>query len=564
MAGVVRPAAGTAGPGTGALPDAAAARARRRTASGHSLPHVDRLREHHPDRTGAVVPRRRGRRAPLPRLDPVERGDHGAPRPAPGSRCGRPHFDLRLLGRALRGRLQPLLPRQVPPRRRRPGLHPGPRVARHLRPRVPRGPANRRPARRLPPGAQPSRRRHPVVSASAADAGLLGVPDGVDGPGPDERDLPGPVQPLPARPGHQGHLRPARMGVPRRRRDGRAGEPRADPGGRQRGAGQPDLRDQLQPAAPRRPGARQRQDHPGAGVVLPRRRLERHQGGVGPRMGHAAARRPRRRTGQPDEHHARRRLSDLQGQRRQLRARPLLRPRPAHQGARQGHVRRRYLESQARRARLPQGLRGLPRRDRAQGPADGDPGQDHQGLFAGRPLPGPQCHASDEKACAGRPQGLPRRHPHPDQRRGTGEEPLPAAVLPPRPGCAGDPLHARPAKDVGRLRSGAPDEVEGADAAGPRHLQGAQEGLGQPRGRDHHGDGPHIQGTVAGQGDWAAHRAHHSGRGSHVRHGLVVPEPEDLQPQRPALHRRGRRTDARLQGKRSGPDPARGHQRGRF
>ena len=127
--------------------------------------------------------------------------------------------------------LQPLLPRQVPPRRRRSGLHPGPRVARHLRPRVPRGPANRRPARRLPPGAQPPRRRPPVVSASAADAGLLGVPDGVDGPWPDERDLPGPVQPLPARPRHQGHLRPARLGVPRRRRDGRAGEPRADPGG---------------------------------------------------------------------------------------------------------------------------------------------------------------------------------------------------------------------------------------------------------------------------------------------------------------------------------------------
>ena len=43
--------------------------------------------------------------------------------------------------------------------------------------------------------------------------------------------------------------------------------------------------DQLQPAAPRRPGARQRQDHPGARGVLPRRGLERHQGGLGPRVG---------------------------------------------------------------------------------------------------------------------------------------------------------------------------------------------------------------------------------------------------------------------------------------
>ena len=52
-----------------------------------------------------------------------------------------------------------------------------------------------------------------------------------------------------------------------------------------RGARQPDLRRQLQPAAPRRPGARQRQDHPGAGGALPRRRLERHQGHLGPRVG---------------------------------------------------------------------------------------------------------------------------------------------------------------------------------------------------------------------------------------------------------------------------------------
>ena len=46
-------------------------------------------------------------------------------------------------------------------------------------------------------------------------------------------------------------------------------------------ARQSDLRRQLQPAAPRRPGPRQRQDHPGAGGHLPRRRLERHQGDLG-------------------------------------------------------------------------------------------------------------------------------------------------------------------------------------------------------------------------------------------------------------------------------------------
>ena len=54
---------------------------------------------------------------------------------------------------------------------------------------------------------------------------------------------------------------------------------------RPRAARQPDLGRQLQPAAPRRPGARQRQDHPGAGVRLPRRRLERDQGDLGQRAG---------------------------------------------------------------------------------------------------------------------------------------------------------------------------------------------------------------------------------------------------------------------------------------
>ncbi len=76
-------------------------------------------------------------------LHPLERRDHGAPRAAPGHRRRRPHLHLRVVGDAVRGRLQPLLPRQGPPRRRRPGLLPGPRLPRHLRPRLPRGPAHR-------------------------------------------------------------------------------------------------------------------------------------------------------------------------------------------------------------------------------------------------------------------------------------------------------------------------------------------------------------------------------------------------------------------------------------
>ncbi len=60
--------------------------------------------------------------------------DHGQPCQHPDQRR-RSHRHLRLECEPLRGRLQPLLPRQGRRRVRRPGLHPGPRLARHLRPR---------------------------------------------------------------------------------------------------------------------------------------------------------------------------------------------------------------------------------------------------------------------------------------------------------------------------------------------------------------------------------------------------------------------------------------------
>ena len=150
------------------------------------------------------------------RLHPVERrgdGEQGQPQ---GPRGRRPHRHLPVRGQPVRGRLQPLLPRQGPPRRRRPDLHPGSRLPRDVRPRVPRGPAVRRPAGRLPPGGVPRPAQRPVVvPAPAADAGLLGVPDRLDGSGRAELDLPGALQPVPAPPRHQGHQPAARLGVPR-------------------------------------------------------------------------------------------------------------------------------------------------------------------------------------------------------------------------------------------------------------------------------------------------------------------------------------------------------------
>ncbi len=69
--------------------------------------------------------------------------------------------------------------------------------------------------------------------------------------------------------------RPQGLVLHRRRRIRRARVARRDLAGRPRRTRQPDLRRQLQPAAPGRSGARQRQDHPGTRRRVPRRRLER-------------------------------------------------------------------------------------------------------------------------------------------------------------------------------------------------------------------------------------------------------------------------------------------------
>ena len=136
------------------------------------------------------------------------------------------------------------------------------------------GRLSRRAARELPPRAE-ARRRPVVLSAPVADAGFLGVPDGLDGARADHGDLPGALQPLPRGSRSEAEDRREGLGVSRRRRNRRARSARRHHAGVAREARQPDLRHQLQPAAARRPGARQRPDHPGARGDLPRRRLER-------------------------------------------------------------------------------------------------------------------------------------------------------------------------------------------------------------------------------------------------------------------------------------------------
>ena len=208
--------------------------------------------------------------------------------------------------------------------------------------------------------------------------------------------------------GHRRHRRAQGVGVPRRRRNGRARVDGRDRAGRPRAPRQPDLGRQLQPAAARRPGARQRQDHPGARGRLPRRGLERDQGDLGQPLGSAAGRRHRRRAGQGDGGLRRRRVPDVQVPRRRLRARALLRARPALLERVVAHVRRRDLAAQPRRARPAEGVRRLRRGGPPHRPADGDPGQDDQGLRDGRFRRGPDDHPPGQEDDRGGAAGLPR------------------------------------------------------------------------------------------------------------------------------------------------------------
>ena len=229
-------------------------------------------------------------------MEPLERGRDGHPRRQ--LRRRRPHRHLRLRRLALRDRLQPLLPRQGGRRLRRPALHPGPRLPRHLRPRLPRRPADR--GRTSTTSA-----RRPAATACRPTRTRGACPGcGSSPPSPwasarSPRSTRRASTAICTNRGIKDTSALPRLGVPRRRRDGRARVDRRPRPRRPRGAGQPDLRHQLQPAAPRRPGPRQLQDRAGAGGPVPRRRLERRQVAVGHRLGRAVPARHHGRAGPP-------------------------------------------------------------------------------------------------------------------------------------------------------------------------------------------------------------------------------------------------------------------------
>ncbi len=180
----------------------------------------DAVRQHDPGRRAGALPGRSRDRGAAAPLHPLERDGDGGAREQGQQRAGRPRRVVLVVGDAVRHRPQPLLARARAHERRRPRLLPRPFVARHLRARVPRRPRQRRAARELPPRGR--RQRRSVVSASVADARLLAVRDGLDGPGPAASGVPGALHALSARPRSRRHVRPQGVGIPRRRRDRRA------------------------------------------------------------------------------------------------------------------------------------------------------------------------------------------------------------------------------------------------------------------------------------------------------------------------------------------------------
>ena len=146
------------------------------------------------------------------------------------------------------------------------------------------------------------------------------------------------------------------------------------------------------------PGPRQRQDHPGARGGLPRRRLERHQGRLGPRVGRAARPRRRRRARRADERHARRRVPEVHRRRRRLHPRALLRAGPAPAQAGRAPHRRRPRKLRRGGHDYRKVYAAYKAATEFKRRADGDPRQDRQGLDARPGRRGAQHHPPGQEA----------------------------------------------------------------------------------------------------------------------------------------------------------------------
>ena len=183
-----------------ALPAVQAAQAGAPAPGRAAAAHQHALHQHHQPGAGAGLPRRRGPRAAHSPADPLERGRDGPPGEhqltagigghlatyASAATLYEVGFNWFFKGRENGGPGDQVFYQG----HAAPGIY----ARAFLEGRHQRGAAGPLPAR------DAAAARPVLVPAPAPHAGLLGVPDGLDGPRPDRRDLPGAVQPLPPEP----------------------------------------------------------------------------------------------------------------------------------------------------------------------------------------------------------------------------------------------------------------------------------------------------------------------------------------------------------------------------
>ena len=507
-----------------------------------------RVYQHDPRRQAGPPARRLQHRADDPARRPLERNGDGRARQQEHERR-RSHRKLRVCRDALRHRVQPLLACAHRRARGRPRVRSGALGAGRVRAGVHARPVHARADGQLPAGSR--RQGHLVVSAPVADAGLLAIPDRVDGPRPADGDLPGTLHEVPAGSRPRADRGPQGVGVHGRRRNGRARIDGRDQHGRAREPGQPDLRRQLQPAAPRRSRARQRQDHPGARERLPRRRLERDQGHLGAALGSAPRARQEGPPDAPDDGGRRRRIPDVQEQGRRVRSRVFLQY-PGAEGARGRLLGRRHLEVESRRPRSVQGVQRVPRRGEPQGTANGHPCEDDQGLRHGRVGRGAEHHAPAEEALGRVDPALPR----PLRDRGPGRQAARGAVRHVSGRLARARVHARAPDGPGRVPAGAAAAGEPAGGTRAVRIRAVPQEHRGPRDLDDDDVRAGPADAAARQEPRQAHRANRPRRIADLRHGGDVPAARHLEPAGPALHAGGFRPADVLQGVEERPDPA--------
>ena len=377
-----------------------------------------------------------------------------------------------------------------------------------------------------------------LLPAPVADAGLLAVPDRVDGPRAADGDLPGALHEVPARPRHRRHERPQGVGVHGRRRDGRARVAGRDLAGRARAPRQPRLRRQLQPAAPRRPGARQRQDHPGARDGLPRRRLERHQGRSG------AARWDPLLAADRDGLLVRRMEEAVDGEYQTYKARDGAFVREHFFGTLPGAARAGRATCPTRRSGRSTAAATTRRRSTPPTPRPsqhtGQPtvilAKTIKGYGMGEAGEGQNITHQQKKMTEDALLAFRDRFDLASPTRRSREAAfLQAGRRQPR-----DALPARAPRGARRPAAAAPAHGRAARGAAAGGVRGPARGHRRARDLDDDGVRAHPRRAAARQADRPARRADRARRVAHVRHGGDVPPARDLLPGRPALPARGR------------------------